>query len=397
MISVGIDVSKEKSTVCFLKPGGEVVKTPYDIMHNKVELAALVTCISSFNEEVRVVLEDTGHYHFPIVRFLIEHNIFVTTVNALRMKKFCSLDLRKAKNDRIDSIHIASYGLTYWSELIPYRKTDSTFSELKMLARQYRRISNMLTKAKLALGTVLDQVMPGIQGILQNSKNNCKLTKFVLRYIHFENIIALGEKRFISDYCKWAKKQGYRGAHEQKAAELFSVALNGIPVLPNTQSTKIVVEETVRVLHEVEASRVSILTQMQLLAKSLPEFSVVNSFPCIGKTLTPLLIAEIGDIRRFKSKHSLVAYAGIDAPPYQSGTFNAKERHISKRGNSHLRQLGYEAMLCIVQHKPEGDDVYEFIQKKRNEGKCCKEAMIAGFNKFLRSYYGRVTDLYSQF
>ena len=73
MISVGIDVSKEKSTVCFLKPGGEVVKTPYDVMNNKAELGALVERIKSFDEEVRVVLEDTGHYHFPVVKFLMDN------------------------------------------------------------------------------------------------------------------------------------------------------------------------------------------------------------------------------------------------------------------------------------------------------------------------------------
>ena len=29
MISVGIDVSKEKSTVCILKPSGEIVRKPF--------------------------------------------------------------------------------------------------------------------------------------------------------------------------------------------------------------------------------------------------------------------------------------------------------------------------------------------------------------------------------
>ena len=113
MISVGIDVAKEKSTVCFLKPGGEVVKTPYDVMNNKADLGVLVESIQSFDEEVRVVLEDTGHYHFPVVKFLMDNGIFVSTVNALRMKKYCSQNIRKAKTDRIDAIRIASYGVTY--------------------------------------------------------------------------------------------------------------------------------------------------------------------------------------------------------------------------------------------------------------------------------------------
>lgn len=115
---------------------------------------------------------------------------------------------------------------------------------------------------------------------------------------------------------------------------------------------------------------------------------------CIGDTLAPRLIAEVGDIRKFRNKHSLIAYAGIDAPPYQSGRFYCTERHISKRGNRYLRKTGFEVMQSLIQHKPQGEPVFDFIKKKRIEGKCGKEAMIAGLNKFLRIYYGKVTEIY---
>lgn len=94
------------------------------------------------------------------------------------------------------------------------------------------------------------------------------------------------------------------------------------------------------------------------------------------------------------SKHALIAYAGIDAPPYQSSSFNATERHITKRGNKYLRKVIFEGSMSYIQHKPQGDPVFEFIEKKRSEGKCGKEAMVAGINKFLRIYYGKVTELY---
>lgn len=116
---------------------------------------------------------------------------------------------------------------------------------------------------------------------------------------------------------------------------------------------------------------------------------------CIGETLAPRIIAEIGDVRRFRNKHSLIAYTGIDSPPYQSGNFNAPERHISKRGNKYLRKTGYEIMQSLIKHKPVNNAVYDYIQKKRSEGKSGKEAMIAGLNKFLRVYYGKVMELYS--
>lgn len=393
MISVGIDVSKGKSMVCGMKPGGEVVYAPFEIKHTKEEMKRLIEQLKSSGEEVRVVMENTGYYHFPVMTSLLENGIFVSVVNALRMKKFCAQNIRRAKTDRIDSIHIAMYGLTYWSELQPALLPEDTYRELQLLGRQYYQLTSMLTKAKVNFGTLCDKVLPGMQDIMSDDKGRHKPTDFVLRYQHSSNIIKMGEKRFQENYCKWGKKKGYRDC-ERMAKRIFTTAQDGIPILPNAVSTKISVTEAIRVLHNIEASREVILAQMQELAKTLPEYSLVREMRCIGDTLAPRIIAEIGDIRRFHSKRAVIAYAGIDAPPYQSGKFNANDRHISKRGNRYLRKTGYEVMQSYVMHKPEGDPVFEFIEKKRSEGKCGKDAMIAGLNKFLRVYYGKVTELY---
>ena len=393
MISVGIDVCKGKSMVCIMKPGGEVLKTPFEMLHSIESILHLVKLINSYDEEVRVILEDTGHYHLPVVTLLVEKEIFVCCVNALRMKKFCSQSIRRAKTDKIDAVHIAQFGLTYWNELNPVKPPEDVYQELKLLARQYYQTVSMLVKAKVNLNNLLDQTMPGINDLINDSPSNHKLTDFVKRYYHFSHILEMEEKCFTSDYCKWSKKQGYR-MHERLAEKIFAMVQSGIPVLPNSPTTKIVVLEAVRMLREIEASRDIILAQMQDFAKTLPEYSIVREMSCIGDILAPRIIAEIGDIRRFKNKHSLIAYAGIDAPPYQSGSFNAAGRHISKRGNSYLRKTGYEIMQSLIKHKPTNDPVYDFIQKKRLEGKCSKEAMIAGLNKFLRIYYGRVSEVY---
>lgn len=394
MISVGIDVSKGKSTVCIMKPGSKILKPPFEINHTVDELESLVTLIKSFNEEVRVVLEDTGHYHLPVVAALVENEFFVCCVNALRMKKFCSQSLRRAKTGKIDSIKIANFGLTYWSELTPTLPKGEIYQELKLLARQYYQTVSLLVKAKVNLSNLLDQVMPEIQSVLKDNNSNSKLTDFIACYLHYQNILGMGEENFTANYCAWAREKGYR-LNERKAAQIFALAQNGIPTLPNSVSTQIAVSEAANLIRSITESRNTILAQMQEFCKSLPEYFILKDMPCVGKTLAPRFIAEIGDVRRFKNKHSAIAYAGIDAPPFQSGNFSADERHISKRGNRYLRKTGFEIMKSIIQHKPSGDPVYEFIQKKRNEGKCGKESMIAGLNKFLRIYYGKVMELYS--
>lgn len=244
MISVGIDVSKGKSTVCVMKPGGEILKPPFEILHTMDSVFSLVRLIETYDEEVKVVLEDTGYYHWPIVTLLVEKGIFVCAVNALRMKKFCSQNIRRAKTDRIDSINIATFGITYWRELTAIMLPEDIYRELKLLARQYYQTTSMLIKAKVNFGNLCDQVMPGVQDIICDYKWNRKLTGFVKRYQHFGNILKMSKTCFKTDYCKWAQKQGYRN-YEQAAEKIYATAQNDIPVLPNSLSTTIAVTEAV--------------------------------------------------------------------------------------------------------------------------------------------------------
>jgi transposase len=204
----------------------------------------------------------------------------------------------------------------------------------------------------------------------------------------------MSEKKFLVEYCKWAEKKGYRFS-ETKAKSLYTNALEGIPTLPsNSPSTKMLILEAVKAVRKTEAALALILARMNELAKKLPEYDTVRSMPGVGDVMAPRLIAEIGDISRFHSAKALVAYAGIDAPPFQSGSFSGTNRHISKRGSPTLRKTGYEIMKYIKNGKPMYDTaVYLFMLKKEAEGKPKKVAKIAALNKFLRIYYARVSTL----
>lgn len=396
MISVGIDVSKEKSTVCILKPNGEVLTPPYEMLHTAKDIGALADRLNAYDEEARVIMETTGHYHWPVVTLLSEKGIFVSCINSLRMWKYCSQSIRKGKTDRIDSIKIASYGLVYWHELIRYLPDKDTYSELRTYSRQYHQYTSLLIKAKVNLNNLLDQTMPGIQNLLANKNGYHKLSDFAEEYWHFEYITSKSETAFTVDYCKWGHAHGYR-KNESKAKEIYALARNGVPVLACTEANKLLVTEAVRIMHEIQKSQESIITHMDKLASELPEYSIVFSMGGIGTTLAARIIAEIGDVRKFHSKGALIAYAGIDAPPYQSGAFNSTKRSISKRGNKYLRKVGYEVMQSVMRKKPTYDEaVYQFMLKKQAEGKSGKTAKIAGLNKFLKIYYARVNALYCE-
>ena len=397
MISVGIDVSKEKSTVCVLKPYGEVIMSPREVQHTESELAKLVKELQKLQEEVRVVMEATGAYHLPILSYMKENGFFVALINPLEMKRYRCQGIRNAKTDKIDSRIIANYGIDFWYHLTDFKPSEQYYVELRLLGRQYRQYMKFRVENVLTLANMLDQTMPGIKTLLSDWNKYTgkdKLADFAYEYWHFDNITKKTEKQFVESFTKWAKKKGYR-QNESKAKQIYALAKEGIPTLPSsTPSTKMLVQESVKIVREVDNTLTQILTRMTEIAKMLPEYQVVHDMGGVGDALAARLIGEIGDVRRFHNAKALVAYAGIDAPPYQSGKFTGTDRHISKRGSPTLRKVGFETMTCLVMQKKVGDPVYDFIKKKQDEGKASKVARIAGFNKFLRIYYARVIEIY---
>ena len=399
MISVGIDISKGKSTICFMKPYGEVLHKPFEVQHTESNLKHLVDQIKPLTEETRVVMESTGAYHYPVLAYLKEHGIFTSIINPLVMSKYINVSVRKGKTDKLDAIKIANFGLDHWYHLVDYSPTTDVYDELKTLNRQYLNYISMRIHAKQTPTNLLDRTMPGIKKLLLNRSNvpdRDKLCDFVREYWHFDNITRMSEAEFINNYNDWTKSKGYRASTE-KAKKIYALALDGIPTLSsNTPSTKMLVEEAVKVLHMIDTTLASILAQMRELAKSLKEYEVVMAMPGVGEILGPRIIAEIGDVRRFHSGGALIAYAGLDAPPFQSGQFTARKRSISKRGSASLRKTGYEIMRYVKLSKPSEDNaVYQYMLKKENEGKPKKVAKIAALNKFLRIYYARVKEVYS--
>lgn len=145
-------------------------------------------------------------------------------------------------------------------------------------------------------------------------------------------------------------------------------------------------------VHDMDATLASLIAQMHPIAKTLPEYDIVMAMYGVGYVLGPQLIAEIGDISRFKKKQSLAAFAGVDPEQKQSGKDDPKSRPITKHGSPHLRKTLFQIMCVILQTTRADEPVFRFLDKKRKQGKLYRTYMTAGANKFLRIYYARVTE-----
>jgi len=321
MNAVGIDVSKGKSMIAVMRPFGEVVISPFEVWHTDSELSELAKLLKNLSGETRVVMEYTGSYHAPIARVLSAAGLYVSAVNAMLVHDYGNNSLRRAKTDKKDALKLANYALDHWLTLPRYAPEEDIRLMLKNSYRQYEQYSKLRTMLKNNLISLLDQVFPGANRLFNSPRRadgSEKWIDFVGAFWHRECVSGLSEKTFTGRYLKWCRKQGYNFS-ESKAHKIYTFASSCIAVMPSSDATRLLVEQAVSQLRATATALAVIQQKMEALAASLPEHQVVMQMFGVGPALGPQLMAEIGDVRRFHSKKALVAFAGIDAPPYQSG------------------------------------------------------------------------------
>ena len=389
MNSVGIDVSKGKSMIAVMRPFGEVVVSPFEIHHTDSELCELAKLLRSLPGETRVVMEATGNYHLPVAWLLNDSGFYVSVVNAMLVHDYGNNSLRRAKTDKKDALKLANYGLDHWLTLPKYVPEEDTRLMLKNCYRQYQQYSKVQTMLKNNLISLLDTAFPDVNRLFSSpprADGSEKWVDFVASFWHCECVCGLSEKAFISKYRKW---YGYYFSKD-KALDIYASACGNFDVMPKTETAKLLVEQAVSQIRATSAALDALKQEMQSIASSLSEYPVVMKMFGVGPTLGPQLMAEIGDVRRFHFKKALVAFAGIDTPPYQSGQMEVFSRSISKRGSPSLRRTLFLVMGVYLQQSPQDEPVYQFMDKKRSEGKPYRVYMMVSANKFLRIYYATV-------
>ena len=392
MNSVGIDISKGRSTVAVMRPFGEVVISPFEVRHTDSELSKLAKQLKSLSGETRVVMEATGNYHAPVAKLLHNAGLYVSVVNAKLVHGYGNNDLRRVKTDKKDAVKLANYGLDRWLTLPRHVPEENTRLLLKNCYRQYRQYSKVQTVLKNNLISLLDTVFPNVNRLFSSpvrGDGSEKWVDFVAEFWHCRCVSEKSEKTFTNKYQRWCRKHGYN-FNEAKAHIIHAEASGHIGVMPKSETTKLLVEQAVAQLRATSVALTALKREMLTLAAQLPEYPVVMGMFGVGPTLGPQLIAEIGDVRRFYSKKALVAYAGLDAPPNDSGDVTGKHKSMSKIGASSLRRTLFLVMSVYLRSAPLDEPVYQFMDRKRAEGKPYHVYMMASANKFLRIYYATV-------
>ncbi len=394
MNAVGIDVSKGRSMVAILRPYGEVVLPPFEVNHTASDINSLIDIIKSVDGESRIVMEHTGRYYEPLALQLSQAGLFVSAVNPKLIKDYNRNSLRKVKSDKADAIKIARYALDSWSELKPYSSIDEIRNQLKTMNRQFIFYMKHKTAMKNNLIGILDQTYTGVNSYFDSSARadgSQKWVDFATTYWHVDCVRRMSLNAFADHYQKWCKRKKYNFSRS-KAEEIYLAAKELVPVLPKNDLTKLTIKQAVEQLNTASRTVEELRTLMNEIAAKLPEYPIVMAMKGVGPSLGPQLMAEIGDVTRFTHKTAITAFAGVDPGVNQSGSYEQRSVHASKRGSAELRKTLFQVMDCLIKTHPQDDPVYLFMDKKRSEGKKYYVYMTAGANKFLRIYYGRVKE-----
>ncbi len=245
--AVGIDVSKGKSTVTVLQPGGVIIHKPFDVFHTSQGLNELSKYLGSLVGDTKIVMECTGRYHEPMANALADAGLFVSVVNPHLIKNFGTNSLRKVKSDPADAKKIARYTLDNWAELRQYSSMDNTRTQLKTLNSQFSFFMKQKVAAKANLIALLDNTYPGLNKLFDSPARDDGSEKWVdyaYSFWHVDCVRKIGLKTFTERYKAFCKKHHYN-FQATKPEELFNASKELIAVFPKEKTYKLLIQQRI--------------------------------------------------------------------------------------------------------------------------------------------------------
>lgn len=381
---LAVDVAKGKSMVSLISSCGEVLIEPYEINHSINDFSNLLNRIKKLKlDNISVIMESTGIYHRPVERFFLENNFKVFVINALYSKMY-KRNLRKTKTDKLDCISLSE--LFFTTDFKEYIKPDDIYLNMNALSRQYHALDELCVNLKNRYKNLVYLCFPEYELIFKNKTFYSELAlSFIEKYPHADII----SNTRIDALQNFFKKNGYRH-WKKKPAVIKDYAINSYPSVNKDDEITSSLSQIARLINTYQKEIEMIKYKIIFLGKKTKYFESINSIFGIGEFTTSLIIAELGDINRFRNIKELTAYCGLDPSIKQSGKSINIKGPISKSGNKYLRKILFVSILNILSLTRLCDienDIEIYYRKKRNEGKHHYVATIACTTKLLRKIF----------
>lgn len=384
MIYAGVDIAKTDHVIGAIDDAGDEAAKPMSFKNSDAGFERCVSYlegIAEHPEDVVVAMEATGHYWMSCYAYLAAAGYTVVVLNPVHVKAMRKLkSLSGVKNDRIDSWLIAE--TLRIGEYDPTRIATDELQSLKTLTRYRQSLKEQVAETKTKVICLMDAYFPEYASLFSDmfgAASSALLAKSPLP----EEISRMKTPALAKLLS--AASRGRMG--EGKAAQVKAAAKRSVGIKLGQQTAAFEIREYLSLIDYLEgkAARAE-----SLIAESLEQIEpLILTVPGVSVATGAQIVAEIGDVSRFKNAASIVKYAGINSGVSQSGQFEAKGSPITKIGSPYLRRSLY---LAAEGARRSDSNLKAFYDKKRGEGKPHRVAVMAVARKLCHIIYAIMRD-----
>ena len=383
MILVGIDIGKNKHTFSIIeKYSGEILSPPSDFGNNQNGFLFLIKKLDSYaKSELLIGMEDTGHYHFALLKYLLDSRYTVALINPTTTDLTRKIQGGITKNDPLDSLTICDV-ISSNQRKKPYRVTKVNRFDLyeqKQLTRHHHNLKEELNIYKNRLQNFIDVVFPEFNSLFHSKYGIVYMN--ILKTFSSAYAIAIADIRSVR-ICFEVKGHGKRIS--LSAEQLKLTAKSSVGIRSDA--------EEIQIRHLV--SQIELLEQqISEIDKKIEEFSIQNnspilSIPGISHFSGTSILAELGDVCNYTKASQIIKFAGVAPYHYESSQFTAQHTAITKKGSRYLRKTLYQIILPVISNN---EVFYTYYNKKLSEGKGHRCAQGHCIRKLLRVIYHLLT------
>ena len=382
MYIIGIDIGKNHHEASIVSPEGKQIgrSLRFATTHKGADSLMRFIFKNIGNSPCVFGMEATGHYWYPIYSFLKAKGYTIYVINPIQSDSLRKMYIRQTKNDSIDSFLIAE--VIRFGQFGTTSMADENILAMRQLCRYRDSVISSRTEIKLRIGTIMEQIFPEYEK--QFSSLWVSTSMGILeKYLTPENI----ENAPIDELFEIIKDKSHNRLTRAKAISIKEAAADtfGIKIAQDAFSFQLkqLIDRMNFLDKQIEALDCQILEYYEKFDCYL------HTIPGIGMIAAATILAEIGDINRFKSSSALVAFAGIDPTVRQSGEFSSTHNHMSKRGSPYLRHAIFlAATTCSFHNSP----LNAYYKKKRDQGKHHLTATGAVARKLTSVIYAVLRD-----
>lgn len=378
MVLVGIDVAKDKHDCYIINTDEDILYEVFTIPNDLDGFKTLYQAISQVTSDilkVKVGLESTGHYSKNLLSYLINKNLITYVINPLHTSLYRKgQSLRKTKTDKIDSKTIAFMLMTD-SNLKPYLASSYHTEELKSFTRY--RFTKVKERAKLkaSVTRLINILFPELENIV-SSIHNASIYSMLKVFpgaslVAESNLVRLKNILLISSKGRYKKETAIMIRDAARSSIGSTTIAKSMELCHTIQLIQTLTEE----IDEIESEIDKIMKEID---------SPITSIPGINTRMAAMILAEIGDFKKFDSPDKILAFAGMSPSTYQSGKMNGGYSHMEKRGSRYLRYALFNATKYVCQWDM---DFATYLAKKRDEGKHYNVAISHATKRLVRLIY----------